>query len=80
MRSDRKNFKNDKFVNSASEGDEIEIIYESNTILRGVEGTASDQKKEVLTDCKIKVKDTQKKMGDLFVHFGKIEKGSISNG
>ena len=28
--------KNDKFVNSASEGDEIEIITESNTILRGV--------------------------------------------
>ena len=32
------------------------------------------------SDCKIKVNDTQKKMGDLFVHYGKIEKGSISIG
>ena len=30
--------------------------------------------------CKIKVNDTQKKMGDLFVHYGTIEKGSISTG
>ena len=32
------------------------------------------------SDCKIKINDTQKKMGDLFVHYGKIEKGSISIG
>ena len=30
--------------------------------------------------CKIKINDTQKKMGDLFVHYGKIEKGTISTG
>ena len=34
----------------------------------------------LVSDCKIKINDTQKKMGDLFVHYGKIEKGSISIG
>ena len=32
------------------------------------------------TDCKINIKDTQKKVGDLFVHIGKIEIGSIKVG
>ena len=34
----------------------------------------------ILNNQKIKVNDTQKKMGDLFAHYGKIEKGSISLG
>ena len=72
--------KNDKFVNSASEGDEIEIITNQTPFYGESGGQVGDQGYIFNSDCKIKVKDTQKKMGDLFVHFGKIEKGSISNG
>ena len=73
--------KNDKFVNSASEGDEIGEIITNQTPFYGESGgQVGDQGYIFNSDCKIKVKDTQKKMGDLFVHFGKIEKGSISNG
>ena len=43
-------------------------------------GQVGDQGYIFTSDCKIKVNDTQKKMGDLFVHYGKIEKGSISIG
>ena len=43
-------------------------------------GQVGDQGYIFSSDCVIKVNDTQKKMGDLFVHYGKIEKGSISVG
>ena len=32
------------------------------------------------SECKINIKDTQKKMGDLFVHSGEIKKGKIKVG
>ena len=43
-------------------------------------GQVGDQGYIFSSDCKIKINDTQKKMGDLFVHYGKVEKGSISIG
>ena len=72
--------KKDKFVDSASTGDEIEIITNQTPFYGESGGQVGDQGFIFNSDCKIKVNDTQKKMGDLFIHYGKVEKGSISIG
>ena len=69
-----------KFVESASAGEEIELITNQTPFYGESGGQVGDQGYIFSSDCKIKVNDTQKKMGDLFVHYGKIEKGSISIG
>jgi len=72
--------KNGKFVDKADTGDEIEIITNQTPFYGESGGQVGDQGYIFSSDSKIKVNDTQKKMGDLFVHYGKIEKGSISIG
>ena len=72
--------KNGKFVDSASTGDEVEIITNQTPFYGESGGQVGDQGYIFSSNCKIKVNDTQKKMGDLFIHYGKIEKGSISIG
>ena len=72
--------KNGKFVDTASTGDEIELITNQTPFYGESGGQVGDQGYIFNSECKIKVNDTQKKMGDLFVHYGKIEKGSISIG
>ena len=72
--------KKGKFVDSASVGDEIEIITNQTPFYGESGGQVGDQGYIFNSNCKIKVNDTQKKMGDLFVHYGKVEKGSISIG
>ena len=72
--------KNNKFVDSASDGDEIEIITNQTPFYGESGGQVGDQGTIFNSDCKINIIDTQKKMGDLFVHIGKIKKGSIKIG
>ena len=72
--------KNGKFVDKADTGDEIEVITNQTPFYGESGGQVGDQGYIFTSDSKIKVNDTQKKMGDLFVHYGKIEKGSISIG
>ena len=72
--------KNGKFVGSANIGDDVEVITNQTPFYGESGGQVGDQGYIFTSDCKIKVNDTQKKMGDLFVHYGKIEKGSISIG
>ncbi len=69
--------KNGKFVDSASTGDEVEVITNQTPFYGESGGQVGDQGYIFNSNCKIKINDTQKKMGDLFVHYGKIEKGSI---
>ena len=72
--------KNGKFVESASTGDEIEVITNQTPFYGESGGQVGDEGYIFSSDCKIKINDTQKKMGDLFIHYGKVEKGSISIG
>ncbi len=72
--------KDGKFVDSANIGDEVEVITNQTPFYGESGGQVGDQGYIFNSDCKIKINDTQKKMGDLFVHYGKIEKGSISIG
>jgi len=72
--------KDNKFVESAKIGDEVEIITNQTPFYGESGGQVGDVGIIYSSDCKINIKDTQKKMGDLFVHTGKVEKGSIKIG
>ena len=65
------------FVNEAKTGDEVEIVTNQTPFYAESGGQVGDQGVIYSNDCKVLIKDTQKKMGDLHVHFGKIEKGSL---
>ena len=68
-------------LTKADTGDEsLEVITNQTPFYGESGGQVGDQGYIFTSDSKIKVNDTQKKMGDLFVHYGKIEKGSISIG
>ncbi len=72
--------KDNKFVDKANNGDQIEIITNQTPFYGESGGQVGDQGVIFNSDCKIDITDTQKKMGDLFVHTGKIKKGSIKIG
>ena len=72
--------KDNKFVENAKEGDEVEIITNQTPFYGESGGQVGDQGIISNSKCKINIKDTQKKMGDLFVHYGKIQKGSLKVG
>ena len=61
-------------------GDQVEIITNQTPFYGESGGQVGDQGIIYSSDCKINIKDTQKKMGDLFVHTGNVEKGSIRIG
>ena len=65
------------FVNEAKTGDDVEIVTNQTPFYAESGGQVGDQGIIYSNDCKVLIKDTQKKMGDLHVHFGKIEKGSL---
>jgi len=65
------------FVNEAKTGDEVEIVTNQTPFYAESGGQVGDRGVIYSNDCKVIVKDTQKQMGDLHVHFGKIEKGSL---
>ncbi len=69
--------KESKFVEQANENDEIEIIINQTPFYAESGGQVGDQGVIKTSNCNIKVTDTQKKMGDLHVHIGKVIKGSI---
>ncbi|MDP6965642.1 MAG: alanine--tRNA ligase-related protein, partial [Acidimicrobiales bacterium] len=65
------------FVNEAKTGDEVEIVTNQTPFYAESGGQVGDQGIIYSNNCKVVVKDTKKKMGDLYVHLGKIDKGSI---
>ena len=72
--------KDNKFVDQANDGDQIEIITNQTPFYGESGGQVGDQGIIFNSYCKIDITDTQKKIGDLFVHTGKIKKGSIKIG
>ena len=65
------------FVDNAKVGDEVEIITNQTPFYAESGGQVGDQGIIYSNECKVFIKDTQKKMGDLHVHFGTVEKGSL---
>ena len=72
--------KNNKFVDKANKGDEVEIITNQTPFYGESGGQVGDEGTIQNSNCKINIKDTQKKVGDLYVHLGKVETGSIKTG
>ena len=72
--------KNNKFVETANIGDEVEIITNQTPFYGESGGQVGDQGIIKTSNCKINIIDTQKKMGDLFIHIGKVEKGFLKTG
>ncbi len=72
--------KDNKFVENASAGDDVEIITNQTPFYGESGGQVGDNGIIFNSDCKINITNTQKKMGDLFVHVGKIESGTIEIG
>jgi len=72
--------KDNKFVDNASAGSNIEIITNQTPFYGESGGQVGDKGIIFNLDCKINISDTQKKMGDLFVHTGKVESGKIKIG
>ena len=72
--------KGNKFIENAKEGDEVEVITNQTPFYGESGGQVGDQGIISNSNCKINIKDTQKKMGDLFVHYGNVEKGSLKVG
>jgi len=69
--------KGDNFVKKAKAGDEVEIVTNQTPFYAESGGQVGDQGIIYSNDCKVIIEDTQKKMGDLHIHFGKIIKGSL---
>ena len=70
-------FKKNNFVDEAKEGDEVQIITNQTPFYAESGGQVGDQGFMKNSDCEIKINDTQKKMGDLFIHYGKVIKGKL---
>ena len=68
------------FINEAKENDEIELITNQTPFYGESGGQVGDQGEIKTSKCKIKILDTQKKMGDLHVHVGKVITGSVKVG
>ena len=69
--------KGKNFVDNAKTGDEIEIVTNQTPFYAESGGQVGDQGIIYSSDCRVIINDTQKKMGDLHVHLGKVEKGSL---
>ena len=68
------------FINEAKENEEIELITNQTPFYGESGGQVGDQGEIKTSKCKIKVIDTQKKLGDLYVHIGKVITGSVKVG
>ena len=71
--------KGKSFVDKVSAGDEIELVTNQTPFYAESGGQVGDQGIIYSNDCNVIINDTQKKMGDLHVHSGKVVKGSLKN-
>jgi alanyl-tRNA synthetase len=69
--------KDNKEVSSLSEGDEGLILVNQTPFYGESGGQVGDTGEIIRDDFKFEVTDVQKKLGDLFVHYGKVISGSI---
>ena len=65
------------FVSETKTGDKVEIVTNQTPFYAESGGQVGDQGVIYTNNCKVVIEDTQKKMGDLHVHYGKVEKGSL---
>ena len=69
--------KDNKEVKNLNKGDEAMMVLNQTPFYGESGGQIGDTGLIISGDFKFKVEDVQKKLGDLFVHYGKVENGSI---
>ncbi len=69
--------KDNKEVNELNENDEGMIILNQTPFYGESGGQVGDTGEIISGDFKFEITDVQKKLGDLFVHYGKVKSGSI---
>ncbi len=69
--------KDNKEVNELNENDEGIIILNQTPFYGESGGQVGDTGEIISKDFKFEITDVQKKLGDLFVHYGKVKSGSI---
>ncbi len=67
-------------VNSVAQGRDVSIILNQTPFYGESGGQQGDAGVIRVGDAVIRIRDTQKKLGDLFVHIGKVESGDVSVG
>ncbi|WP_207540806.1 alanine--tRNA ligase [Sabulicella rubraurantiaca] len=67
-------------INSAAEGREVAVVLNQTPFYGESGGQVGDAGVIRAGDAVIRVRDTQKKLGDLFVHLGTVEKGDVEVG
>jgi alanyl-tRNA synthetase len=70
-------FKGDKEVDQLNSGEEGMIIVNQTPFYGESGGQVGDKGEIISGEFKFDVSDVQKKLGDLFVHYGKVKSGSI---
>ena len=70
-------FKDNKEVDQLKSGEEGMIIVNQTPFYGESGGQVGDEGEIISGDFKFEVKDVQKKLGDLFVHYGNVKSGSI---
>jgi len=69
--------KGKNFIDNIKAGDDVEILTNQTPFYAESGGQVGDQGIIHSNDCRIIIYDTQKKMGDLHVHLGKVKTGSL---
>jgi len=69
--------KDNKEVKNLNKGDEAMMVLNQTPFYGESGGQVGDTGLIISGDFKFKVNDVQKKFGDLFVHYGKVENGSV---
>tara|TARA_B100000700_G_scaffold322926_1_gene425531 strand:+ start:491 stop:3166 length:2676 start_codon:yes stop_codon:yes gene_type:complete len=72
--------KNNNSVDIANTGDDIELILNQTPFYGESGGQVGDEGKIYNSNCKISIIDTQKKIGDLYIHYGKVVSGTLKIG
>ncbi len=67
-------------VNSVAQGRDVSIILNQTPFYGESGGQQGDAGVIRVGDALIRIRDTQKKLGDLFVHIGRVESGDVSVG
>ena len=70
-------FKDNKEVDQLKSGEEGMIIVNQTPFYGESGGQVGDEGEIIAGDFRFEVKDVQKKLGDLFVHYGNVKNGSI---
>ena len=70
-------FKDNKEIDQLKSGEEGMIIVNQTPFYGESGGQVGDEGEIISGDFKFEVKDVQKKLGDLFVHYGNVKSGSI---